>query len=91
MVEDDWRADGETGWIGVVLKNKLRRLKDSLRLWSKVEYGRVEDNIEGLKADIKELDLKGEVRALNSQEVEIRKSKLEELWKLLKSKESSLV
>jgi len=91
VVEEDWRADGVTGWIGVVLRNKLRRLKDSLRLWSKEEYGRVEDQIVGLKADIEELDLKGEEGTLTSLEVDIRKSKFEELWKLLKSKESSLV
>jgi len=69
VVEEDWRADGETGWMGVVLKNKLRRLKDSISLWSKVEYGGVEDKIVGLKADIEELDLKGDLKDSINQNV----------------------
>lgn len=41
------------------MKNKLRRLKLSLRLWSKTEYGDLEVRVEKLKVDIEELDLKG--------------------------------
>jgi len=35
VVEDLWVLQGEVAWMGVVLKNKLKKLKGGLREWNK--------------------------------------------------------
>jgi len=30
------------GWMGVVLKNRLKALKEAIRIWSKQEYGNID-------------------------------------------------
>lgn len=89
-----WRIVGglkerEGGWVWC-LKNKLKRLKGDLTRWSKVYEG-LEVRLDRLKEDIEELDVKGELGLLTPEEVESRKWKFDELWKLLKSREASLV
>jgi len=56
-----------------------------------VEYGNVEMRLSVLRNEIEELDGKGDRGVLSNAEVEVRKSKFEELWRLWKSKESLLI
>jgi hypothetical protein len=55
-----------------------------------VEYGNVERRLSLLREEIEELDGKCELGLLSNEEVEVRKVKFEELWKLWKSKEALL-
>lgn len=91
VVEDVWREGNEEGWMGVVLKNKLKKLKAGLRLWSKAEYGRLDERVAVVTEEIEELYVNGELGVLSIQEMETRKELFGELWKLLKSKEASIV
>jgi hypothetical protein len=74
--------------MGFVLKEKLKGLKFYIKDWSKMEYGGLEDRIQGLVADISDLDARGEEVGLINQEVESRRLKFEEFWSLLKYKEA---
>ncbi|GAU21871.1 hypothetical protein TSUD_33680 [Trifolium subterraneum] len=88
VVERFWVDNRVDGWMGFVLKEKLKGLKAHLRVWHKQEYGGLETRIEELKVEIGDLDCKGEEVGLNTQEIERRKEKFGVLWKLLKSKEA---
>lgn len=90
LVEDSWRNQRASGWMAVVLKTKLKGLKDVIRGWSKHEYGNLDSKVACLVAEIGDLDVKGELGVLSSEEVGLRKEKFDEMWKLLKCKEASL-
>jgi hypothetical protein len=88
VVESYWSNHHVEGWMGFVVKEKLKGLKLVLKDWHKHAYGGLEDRIGGLVVEIRDLDSKGEEVGLSSQEVEGRKTKFGELWRLLKSKEA---
>jgi hypothetical protein len=87
MVEEFWRSLNVEGWMGYVLKEKLKLLKAIIKEWNKVEYGKMEDNIQNLISCIREKDIRGEQGLLNTSEVEERKKLFGDLWRLLKSKD----
>jgi hypothetical protein len=72
-VEAYWRGTRIEGWMGFVLKEKLKGLKFFIKDWSKREYGGLEDRIQGLVVDIGDLDVRGEDMGLTIQEVESRR------------------
>jgi len=80
-----------SGWMSFVLKEKLKGLKLKLKAWNREEYRGMEERVEKLVGEIKGLDEKGEEGTLEEGEVRVRKAKFEELWRLLKAKDSSIV
>jgi hypothetical protein len=91
VVEEAWRSQNVRGWMGVVLKEKMKGLKATIKEWNKVEYGGMEERVECLVEEISAIDEKGEEEILSDLEVRMRKVKFEELWKLLKAKDSLVV
>jgi len=89
-VEDRWRNQAVNGWMGVVLKTKLKGLKEAIRVWIKQHYGNVDFKVACLVDEIADLNVKGNLGVLISGEVELRKLKFDEMWKLLKCKEASV-
>ncbi|KAK2454307.1 hypothetical protein QL285_001883 [Trifolium repens] len=87
MVEDFWRSLNVEGWMGYVLKEKLKFLKVMIKDWNKAEYGKMEEKIRNLVSSIREKDLRGEQGLLISSEIEERKKLFGDLWRLLKSKD----
>ena len=81
VVEEKWRGLNVHGWMGFVLKEKLKGLKYRIKEWNKEEYGGMEEKIELLIEEIKGLDEKGEVGDLNDGEILSRKAKFGDLWK----------
>jgi hypothetical protein len=63
----------------------LKGLKFKIKEWNKVEYGGMEERVEILVEEIRGLDEKGEEGTLSDVEVGLRKSRFEELWRLLKA------
>jgi hypothetical protein len=90
VVDEWWRGQEVVGWMGFVLKEKLRGLKFRLKEWNKVEFGGLEGRVENLIVDINDLDVRGEIAGLTSNEVTIRKALFVDLWRLLKSKDATL-
>jgi len=91
VVDKVWGSQSRSGWMEVVLKNKLKGLKIRLKEWSKMEYGGMDNIINLLMDDIVELDVKGEKEMLSNEEVKGRNLLFGELWKLLKSIDADLV
>jgi len=58
-VEESWRGHNLNGWMGFILKEKLKRLKIRLKDWNKEEYGGMEDRVSSLIEEIAELDARG--------------------------------
>ncbi|MCH83902.1 cysteine-rich receptor-like protein kinase, partial [Trifolium medium] len=90
VVEESWRGMEVSGWMSFVFKEKLRGLKGRLKEWNMVEFGSLESRMKNLVEDIRELDVKGEIMGLDSNEVVLRKEFFVELWKLQKHKEAVL-
>ncbi|GAU48539.1 hypothetical protein TSUD_282910 [Trifolium subterraneum] len=67
LVEEVWRGINEVGWMGFILKEKLKGLKVLLKAWHKVEFGGGEKRIAELIEDIKDLDIRGELVGLSEQ------------------------
>ena len=78
MVEESWKRHGGSGWMGFVLKSKLKGLKGDSRDWNRVEYGNVEMRLTLLREEIEKLDEKSECGALSNEEVDVRKFKFDE-------------
>ena len=91
VVDDAWRSQNVSGWMGFVLKEKLKGLKATLKEWNKVEYGGMEARVEKLVVETQGLDEKGEEGVLSEGEVLDRKQKFEELWRVLKAKDALIV
>lgn len=86
-----WNSSNSTGWMAFVLKEKLKGVKERLKVWNKEEYGLMEERITKLKEDIEAADLRGERYLLTENEVKIRKDNFTLLWTLLKAKDSLTV
>jgi hypothetical protein len=90
VVEETWRSQTVNGWMGFILREKLKSIKNRLKVWSKEEFGGMDDRISSLIDEIHDLDVKSEEIGLLGDEVVLRKSKFSNLWNLLKSKEAIL-
>ncbi|MCH84952.1 LINE-1 reverse transcriptase like, partial [Trifolium medium] len=91
LVEDSWREQEVEGWMGFILKGKLKGLKTRIKLWNKEVYGGIDLKIKKLMEDIEELDVRGELGIMNEEDMRQRKHKFRDLWHLWKSKESVLL
>jgi hypothetical protein len=88
LVEDEWASyDYVNGWMGHVVKEKMKRLKGALRKWNKEVYGCMESKIEDITDEIELLELKGVREGLTELELTERRVKFNKLWLTLKSKE----
>jgi hypothetical protein len=90
LVEEAWRSFNHTGWMGFVLKEKLKGLKTLIKVWNREVYGSIDTKILLLVEEIKEADVRGELIGLSDDEVALRKQHFSDLWHLLKSKDSVL-
>jgi hypothetical protein len=88
LVKSEWESYKVGGWMGFILKEKLKRLKEVLKRWNKEVYGNVDTKIAALIDGIEGLDLKGEEVGLSEEEMLLRKECFNNLWLLLKSKDS---
>jgi hypothetical protein len=87
VVEEGWRSNNFTGWMGFILKEKLKALKGIIKEWKKIEFDGMEVKLNLLVSNIRRLDDRGEVGMLSCEEVEERKRLFKELWELLRCKE----
>jgi len=67
-VEEAWRKYGASGWMGFVLKSKVKGLKVDIREWSRLEYVNVDMRLLKLKEDIEGLDNKSKEGLLTNLE-----------------------
>ena len=91
VVEGLWRDNSVEGWMGYVLKEKLKGLKVGLKEWRNEEYRELEEKVRRLVEEIVEHDNRGEEDRLVELDVQTRKKKFAELWRLLKARGSMVV
>lgn len=68
LVSNSWREGGIEGWGCYVFKEKLRRLKEALKVWNKEVFGDLEQKVTSLKEELNSLDMRDEVRGLSEAE-----------------------
>ncbi|WJX28141.1 hypothetical protein P8452_16895 [Trifolium repens] len=85
LVTNAWEAQEAVGWMGFVLKEKLKGLKTVIKDWNRATFKWSESEKQRLISDIKTLDLKSETMGLEDYEVVERKKLFVELWKTLKN------
>jgi hypothetical protein len=60
MVSKVWEEQHFTGWMGHILKERLKGLKLEIKKWNTEVYGEVDLKIQKLRENIEELDLRSE-------------------------------
>jgi hypothetical protein len=85
LVKREWNASIGHGWMGFILKERLKSLKVAIKDWSAKSFGEVDSRKKRLIKGISDLDVKSEVVGLEEAEVVERKKLFEELWFLLKN------
>jgi hypothetical protein len=84
LVVDTWGSQNFTGWMGYILKDRLKGLKNVIKGWNAEVYGRPTERKKCLVDQILALDLKSELTGLSGEEVVVRRRLFDELWWCLK-------
>jgi hypothetical protein len=90
LVEDYWKSSNITVWMAFILKEKLKGLKNHIRVWNRENYGQLDSKIAKFVADINDLDIRSEVAGLADGDVVLRKNLFAQMWHIKISKESVL-
>lgn len=90
MVENELGNFSVNGWMGYVLKEKLKLLKGKLKSWNWKVFGNMDNKLIDIETKISRLDVKAENEGLSEEDMGLRRSNFVELWKVLKAKESLL-
>ncbi|KAH1238295.1 Transposon TX1 uncharacterized protein [Glycine max] len=90
VVREAWRADQQPGWGGILLKNKLRMLKLSIKQWSK-EFGNISSKeIHRIQQKLNAVEDIAATRPLSEEEINNRHSLQQQLWEVSTAYESLL-
>ncbi|GLU01310.1 hypothetical protein SLE2022_186220 [Rubroshorea leprosula] len=87
LVENQWNNSDIRGWGGFVVKEKLKRLKNCVKDWTRNQVQGVDKHIEEAKAKIAKLDGKGESQQLSEEECLRRRDMMICLWENIQIKE----
>lgn len=83
-----WDEVQVCGWAGFTIVQKLRAIKDRLRVWNKEEFGNINCALEDTEAKLHHFDTLAEERQLNEEEKALRCSTKAEFWRLSKLSET---
>ena len=90
MVKEAWSKDQQGGWEGIMLKNKLRNLKSTIKQWSK-ENGDINiKKIQNLRQKLNDMETIASDRTLSDDELKAKKSIQQDLWDVSNAYESLL-
>lgn len=90
VVEASWRDEGIVGWGSYVFKEKLKRLKEVLKVWNRDHFGNMDANICRLREEINDLDERDDEGGLSEEEALRRRVATAHLILQLKNKKSLL-
>ena len=90
VVQDCWSSTQQSGWGDYVLKEKLKRLKNRLKIWNKEQYGDTYKKVKQIQDELSNLEEMTMDRQLSPQEAIFRKELQEKLWVTAHSHESLL-
>ncbi|KAH1150639.1 hypothetical protein GYH30_044590 [Glycine max] len=80
IVRECWSNTQLRGWGGHVLKVKIKKLKEVLKVWSREHYGDTLKKVQRLEADLNSLEIASTTRQLTTQELLNRRKLQEDLW-----------
>lgn len=90
LVHQCWTAHQPSGWGGYVLKEKLKRLKQKMKIWNKEQFGDTFKKVKRIESELNKLEEDTIQRQLSSQEDSKRKQLQEALWVAAQAHESLL-
>lgn len=90
VVENSWNEEGIEGWGWFVFKEKLKRLKETLKTWNEQQFGSIYQSIKSLHEEIKEMDIIDEAFGLTVDEASKRSEALALLLRQLHNRKSLL-
>ena len=73
-----------------MLKEKIKGLKQRLKIWNKGQFGDIQRKMIRTERELNLLEKDGEERQLSAQEIRLKKQLQEELWVAASSHESLL-
>ncbi|CAJ2647023.1 unnamed protein product [Trifolium pratense] len=86
VIKEAWESIEITGWMGFILKERLKVLKGVIKEWKKTKFGKVEEEESRLLNDILVLDLRSESLGL----VEAEHRSLYVVWSCKPKKDGGL-
>ncbi|GAU46193.1 hypothetical protein TSUD_93800 [Trifolium subterraneum] len=87
---DGQNSPDENGWMGFLLKDRLKGLKACIKGWSAEVYEKANERKKQLLEKILDIDLRSETMGISREEVEVWKRFFDDLWVLLKSIDASI-
>jgi len=85
-----WTSNQQPGWGGYVLKEKIKRLKQRLKIWNKEQFGDTLKKVKKIEADLNKMEEETIHKQLSIQEEMTRKQLHEALWVAAQAHESLL-
>lgn len=67
------------GWRIFCFKEKLKKLKEKLKIWNVEVFGNVETKVKRLVGELNQSDALARVRLLSDEEIRLRRSITEDL------------
>ena len=89
-VHHSWTSIQQPGWGGIILKQKLKNLKHSLKAWNRHLFGDTLSKIKRIEAELNKLEEDTIQRQLSPHEQQQRKQLQEDLWAAAQAHESLL-
>ncbi|KAL8524876.1 hypothetical protein ACS0TY_014480 [Phlomoides rotata] len=90
FVAEKWSSYNISGWAGFVLKEKLKMLKEDLKVWNQQKFRILEASIEKKRNEVLILDTIDDVLGLESEEIYRRAHIMDDLAKDLQRLDSQL-
>jgi len=89
-IHNCWTSNQQPGWGSYVLKEKIKRLKQSLKSWNKGKFGDTLKKVKIIEEELNKLEEDTIQRQLSTQEEMKRRQLQEALWEAAQAHESLL-
>lgn len=81
LAKEVWNCSIVHGWSGYKLMQKLKAVKEKLKLWNKEVFGDINVKLQVLEEKLHQMDILSEERVLTSEEKLSKRSLKSEFWK----------
>ncbi|XP_058198544.1 uncharacterized protein LOC131314067 [Rhododendron vialii] len=88
IARETWDDVHVTGWAGFIFVQKLRAIKDKLKVWNKEDFGDINCALQHTEAELHQLDVLAEESQLTTEEKATRCKTKSEFWRLTRLSES---
>ena len=85
-----WTSNQQSGWGGYVLKEKIKTLKQRLKMWNREHFGDILKRVKRIEEELNKLEEDTSQRKLSTQEEMKLRQLQEDLWTAAQAHESVL-